>query len=502
VQAIRARVVRGLALALIVTGLLAAATVLGRLAAGDNPARALRSASALEFRKLLGPAGMDSWAAMFAASHRLGLGGALYADVLLLDNCKYQYPPAALLLMEALPHPAGQYVCSSDADLSAALEPRVWRFKPWIDLGSRLAWLATLWMTAVLMLRALVPARPMADAKAHGSILGRAALYGLVGALGLAFYPLVWGHVVGQIQVYLNLLMVAALWAVLAGRGLLAGVLIGLCCLFKPQYVVLLAWALLRREWRIGSGLAAVAAAGTGLALWRYGAAVHLEYIDFLRGLSRLGESYWANQSFNGLVHRWIEPSLGLQWADAGFASSADAMLPSPAFDWASAGFPAYHASVHAVTIATSLAILAVALWPVRAASTRLHRVLDLGVATAACTVASPVAWWHHYGAFFALFALALVALASGPARGRRVLAAALLLAYALLGSAMLRPELVFDGRLTALLGSHGLLGALLLIAVLLALRTRASSGHLDPADASPLDIARATDAKPEAVPT
>ncbi|MCW5632880.1 MAG: DUF2029 domain-containing protein [Rubrivivax sp.] len=492
--------VRALAGALALTFTIALATVLWRLAAGDDLKPALRAASALEARRLAGPSGLDSWGAMLSAAHRQRVGGPVYAAAMALDNCKYQYPPSALVLMELLPHPQGPHLCSRDAEAGAAAAGALahvhWPFKRWIDVSSQAALSATIVLSFVLLWRgtagrsdramAVHPAMPAAPT----SHVVAATLFVL---LGLTFFPLVWGHTLGQIQVHLNLVMTAALCALLAGRPALAGALLGLCCLFKPNYVLFAAWALLRREWRLAAALVLVAAAGHGVALARYGLGMHLEYLDFLRGLARLGESYWPNQSFMGLVLRWLDPASALQWADSAFGSSAAALRPPPAFDWAAAGFPDEVPGLPAAVTLSSLALLTFAFWPWRRrgpataspASTtstsdgRLERTLDLGIAIAAVTMASPIAWLHHYGVFFALFALALgaalrTAAADVVVLGRKAtLIVALAVAYLLLGNATLRAESVFTASWPGLAGSHGLLGGLLLMAVLWRLRWR-----------------------------
>ncbi|MBI5716281.1 MAG: DUF2029 domain-containing protein [Burkholderiales bacterium] len=513
-----------LLVALSITCGIAALTVLARLVAGDGLKPALRAASALEARKLPGPSGLDSWGAMLSAAHRQRGGGSVYAAAMALDNCKYQYPPAALLLMEVVPHPEGAHLCTRDAEAGAEVgaEPArpAWPAKRWIDLASQASLLATLALSLVLLRQALAACAPAQQAthrpEGGRSSIGGAGVAGLLAALGLSFFPLTWGHALGQIQVQLNLAMTAALCAMLAGRATLAGALLGLCCLFKPTYALFAAWALLRREWRLAAALLGVAAVGHGLALARYGLAVHLEYLEFLRGLGRVGESYWANQSLTGLLHRWLDPASALRWADAAFGSSARVQLAPPAFDWAAAGFPDEHAGVYVATVAFSLLLLGTAFWPVRgptpgrgpmpalipghAPSALLARTLDLGVAMAAITMASPIVWLHHYGSFFALFVLALAvalqrpggaansrpgAAAVAPAEavpaGRtaptsRTTLVALALAYAMAGSVVLRPEAIFADRLSGLLGSLGLVGALLLLWQLWRLR-RACTG-------------------------
>jgi hypothetical protein len=469
------RALRALAAALAITVVVALVTVLARLAAGDDLKPALRSASALEARKVFGPSGLDSWGAMLSAAHRQRAGGPVYAAAMGLDNCKYQYPPAALLLMEVLPHPGGPHLCARDAEAGEDPVHTAWPAKRWIDVASQLSLFATLGLGVVLLGQALAAGRPVPPAGGTPEAAPWAAA-ALVCVLGLTFFPLTWGHTLGQIQVQLNLAMTAALCAMLAGRSALAGALLGVCCLFKPTYALFAVWALMRREWRLAGALLGVAAVGHGIALVRYGLPLHLEYLDFLRGLGRVGESYWANQSLTGLLHRWLEPGAGLQWADSAFGSSARPQAALPAFDWAAAGFPDEHAGVYVATVAGSLLLLGAAFWPVQgpSATRPLARALDLGVVVAAITMASPIVWLHHYGSFFALFALALVAAIRGRHSGSTL--ALLALAYALLGSVLLRPEAVFTDRLGALLGSHGWAGGLLLMLLLWRLR-RAHAG-------------------------
>jgi hypothetical protein len=279
-----------------------------------------------------------------------------------------------------------------------------------------------------------------------------------------------------------------AFLAMLQGRAALAGVLIGLCCVYKPQYALLLAWAVLRREWRFGAGLLAVVAATTALAVGMYGWAVHLEYLQFLRGLAKVGEVFWANQSVNGLLNRWYETANPVEWADWGFASSAPMVIDrtQPYFAWDAAGFPSYHPVVHAGTVLSSALILGLgfllrwgqggarlALWPAQAlhpASDHAGRALDLAAVLMASTLASPIAWQHHYGPFFAAFALVLALRVRALERVRRPARDPVLwllgLAFALMAYGFLRVDLVFANPVRGLLGSHLWVGAMVLFAL------------------------------------
>jgi len=83
-----------------------------------------------------------------------------------------------------------------------------------------------------------------------------------VGATTLTFYPLMRAFRNGQIQTWAERGFALSLWALVAGRPATSGALAGLSCLVKPQWGLVLVWAVARREWRFASGFAVTAAAG------------------------------------------------------------------------------------------------------------------------------------------------------------------------------------------------------------------------------------------------
>lgn len=469
------RLVAALAFAVLSAGVFAAGVGALRLWAGDGFKQAATATSFIEFRHLRLSTGLDSWGPMFAAWNRLqahGGAGVLYADTLALDNCKFQYPPASLLVLELLPPPpAGQFVCSRDADLLRAVEDGAWGIKPWVDAAALLAVLATIAASAWILLSALRPAGapPARMAWQQGAVLGALCL-----GAGLVFHPLVWGYELGQVQVFINLAIALAVLAAMRGRPALAGALLGLCCLFKPQYAVILAWAAWRRQGRLAAGLLAVAGAGTLAAIALYGWAVHLEYLDFLRELARRSEAYWANQTVSGLVGRLLLTAEPLQWADSMFApADAAGSLGSDgwAFAWDAVGFPPYHPLVYRITVLSSLLIVGGALLGMRGTRTSADGLtLEIAIAVAAATIASPIAWHHHYGSFLPLLALAAGLLVRRP-QPPRLPVLLLGASFFLLANSLLRPELLFGNRLLGLLASNTLFGALMLLGVLVVLR-------------------------------
>lgn len=203
--------------------------------------------------------------------------------------------------------------------------------------------------------------------------------------VALCFYPLLKAWSLGQIQTFITVLVSGALLAWARGRTALAGVLLGLCCAIKPQWGVLLLWGALRGQWRF------VLAAGISLAalvvpaVLLYGLASFFDYLSVLSYIGKHGESFYANQSLNGLLHRWLGNGNNLKWVK-------DA-------------FPPYHAVVHVLTVLTSATLLGAMLWWRRR---RPAGPLDLGLAVLCLTMASPVAWEHHYGILLPLSALML----------------------------------------------------------------------------------------------
>jgi hypothetical protein len=311
---------------------------------------------------LTGRQGGDSWRGMLRAHEVASTAegrGALYAHTFFspdLQHDGYQYPPTALLVVSALDRANG-------AATESALRAITWLAIP---------------LTALLVFWIAGCER-------------RLALLGLAAALAatLVFYPVMRAYRNGQIQTWLTAAFAASLLAFVSGRPATSGGLVGLACLVKPQWSLVLVWAGLRREWRFAGGFAAAAGAGLGTALLLYGVAPFIDYAGVLRFLARHGEAFFPNQSVNGLLHRLLFNGDNLTWAPQWIAH-----------------FPPFHPLVYAGTLATSALLLGIALIPPRAREG--DRALDYALMALAATIASPIAWEHHYGILLPIFALLL----------------------------------------------------------------------------------------------
>ena len=128
----------------------------------------------------------------------------------------------------------------------------------------------------------------------------------LVALLGLTFLPLVNAYCLGQMQTLINCALIASAFLWMRDRRVVPGVLVGLTCLLKPQASLFFLWGLLRRQWSFSASLCTVVALGAALSVAVFGWHNHVAYLQVVHFLSRHGDSFAANQSWNGLAHRLL----------------------------------------------------------------------------------------------------------------------------------------------------------------------------------------------------
>jgi hypothetical protein len=417
------------------------AIAVGLVLAGLGVHDATRATAYRQSIAVLKPNRSDSWEpmALVLQRHRLDPSFDLY-KAFLEDNVKFQYPPSSLLLLLPLSDAALAGMRASEPDAAEPMDAKA--------ILSSLAVLLTIACSALIFVGQL--GTRLSDLRRPTSSV--LLVLALAGFVGLTFYPLQRGHQLGQVQVYIGLLVAVGLLAYVLGYKAFAGACIGLCCLIKPQYAVLAVWAVLRGERRFVAGLVGSAAPGLLFALAHFGWSNHLRYLEVLSVLSRQGEAYWPNQSVNGVLNRFLENG--------------------SAIEFTARSFPSYMPFVHYATLLSSLALLALALWPGRRGKRAAELLpLDLGLAVVCATIASPVAWEHHYGTFLPVFALAVPVIMRALPVGSAT-APLLLVSYTLVANAMLRPEILFANRFTGLIGAHLFWGALTFFALLLAMRS------------------------------
>lgn len=363
----------------------------------------------------------DSWMPMRKAYEwvRHPHQGTLYREIFFNQHIKFQYPPSSLLVFAI---PDAFHVTVTDRALN------------WIG------WLA-------------VPASAMATGAIAYHAAARQSLpfrWGCAVATGLAvfsFHSVMWAFSLGQIQAWVNAWFAFAALAWLTGRDRTAGALIGLICLFKPQFGLFVLWGALRGRWQFVGGLAVVVAAGLALSLAWFGWANHVDYLSAISFMNRHGEAYYPNASVNGVMNRLLSN-------DDPFTVNKQA-------------FPPFHPLAYYLSLATSLMFVAMALFVRRSKA----RTADFMAAAILFTIASPIAWTHHLGILPPVFAF----LAACLIHRRHSIAPAVTLAAAYLMSAFFIPPMPgFSGGWISLVYALPLAGALVCMGMLLATETYA----------------------------
>ena len=387
-------------------------------------------------RAVLGGQSMiDSWLPMGNALQvwRSPAGQDIYAKVFFAPGDAYQYPPAALFFAMML-----------DAKPAPVPTP--------LETFTLFAALAVVALSTAYVFERMMTLRGFE----LGSPWQRALRWIFVAALSLTFYPVVRAFELGQAQLWIDALFAAALAAWLARRPALSGVLVGAICLLKPQLSLLLIWGIIRKQWSFAGAIAAFCAVTFGISLIYFGLQNHLSYLKVLSVLSQHGESVYPNQSVNGLLGRLMslqdpESFNNLKWRES---------------------LPPYHPLIYWGTMISSILILLPALlW--RSDNDLIQRTLDLCTMALSATIASPIAWNHHYGVVFPIFAVALIG-----AWGRWG-AVALIAASYVVASHFLPFTGEFARSKLNVIQSYLFFAMLVLLVVLYELRARSSPAHV-----------------------
>lgn len=338
----------------------------------------------------------DSWRFMIRAYEEFHYADPepIYPAIFFGEEHKFQYPPTSLLLLEA-----GLAV---DRALHGGASVR-----GLLAILNALSWLSVLALV-YCSIRITLPSGAPAGRERFDAIVRAGAIFALV----LIYYPVLDGYELGQVQTLISALFAGAVWRWLGGGFASAGALVGVACLFKPQYSVIVLWAALRRHRRFTAGALVVVAAGAAASVALFGLENHLDYAKVLGFIGARGELYTNNHSVNGVLNR-------LRWPD------------DPAiFEFTRHTFPNFDPVVFWGTFWSWVGSTAFSLaWRARGPEPRAS-VTELMLVTAVCTIVSPVAWRHHYGVLVPIYAL-LAATADDAAHPRRLRAA--LLASAIL---------------------------------------------------------------------
>ena len=396
----------------------------------------------------------DSWFVMDLARDRLAQfpDQLIYHHITVNEHNMFMYPLTSLLVYEPL----------------KLLPTLGFNSDFWLNVTALALFLVAVAIAAYLFVSYLAR---YTDLLKGGDATERLIVFALAAVLAIRYVPLVEAVDLGNIQSYLNGFFVIAFLFWLQGRKALAGICVGLICVIKPALAIFLIWAVLRREWRFTAWFVGTGAAFLIGAVIAYGIADNLDYMSALSVASQ-GAALFSNQTINGLLNRLMENGPITRQEAWGGAEWGKGEL----FYYAP-----YNLAVYIGTLISSAALMLGALfWRWREHKRAPN--IDFLIAGLSFTMASPLAWSHHYGGTIVMFAIGfpLALAARGMGRGWVI---ALVAAFVLMGERFEVPDAWAHTPLNIFM-SIGLFGALILLCCLYKLRHELARSPQAAADA------------------
>jgi hypothetical protein len=148
-----------------------------------------------------------------------------------------------------------------------------------------------------------------------------------------------------------------------------------------------LIWGILRKQWSFTLGFVAASLLGLIVSISLIGFADHVNYLSVLSFISKHGETFYTNQSMNGVLNRLL--------------------FNAPILNFNHNSFPPYNPWVYLGTILSSIALISAALFLPMLRSEK-GSIADFSIIALTSTIASPIAWEHHYGILLPIYAFLL----------------------------------------------------------------------------------------------
>ncbi len=309
---------------------------------------------------LTGYASTDSWDPMsdaLAYLHKFP-DKLLYTELFFDQKIKFQYPPSSLLLLEIF-------------------SIKFMNIISWISI------VLMVWWNIILFQRA--SANDPAQTTEAGDEKKPIWRYVAIGGLSLMFFPVVTSYTLGQLQTLITFFGATALVCWQSGNKKLAGVFLGLASILKPHWGLVFLWGMMRKQWGMVIAGLSVVFVLVMTSVVMYGIGHYFDYLKVISFLGKHGESFFRNHSVNGLVNRML-----FNGDNQVFSGNS---------------FPPYNPIVYFSTLITSLVLIFSSLfW--RYKKSNQVGVLDLSIVLLSLTIASPIAWDHHYGILLSIFAV------------------------------------------------------------------------------------------------
>lgn len=305
----------------------------------------------------------DSWDPMHIASDywdKHNTNGRIYTDNLIAQNIRFQYPPVTLFI----PQFVNQLNISNNVFYAACTYLFI--------------------LITALSLFKIVQCSMVGHMQSR--LPWKEQLYLFLGLLALTvlYFPILQGAVFGNIQIWLNALFAISLICMIKNKYLWVGVLIGLAATVKPQFGLLLVWAMFRKNWSFMKGFLLACGLITLVGVIAFSIENHIDYLNALRYLSQHGESYHHNQSLNGLLNRM-------------FGVASPDLYNNLSLIYLYQPFPPYNPWVYFPTLISSVLIIGLCLL-VKRPATQEATLVDYCLMSLGLTLASPITWIYHYG--------------------------------------------------------------------------------------------------------
>lgn len=316
--------------------------------------------------------GVDSWYPMLEAfkSHEASPEKLIYENVFFEKKIKFQYPLSSLLVFE----------------LANALKINLAS----VTYGLNMLCLASCLLIPLLLYKIYTVQFESRRENQVISKTNRLFIFLMCILVTLFSYPLQFSVYIGQVQAIITCMVALIMLCFHLNKLKFVGVLIGICAAIKPHLGILLIWAALRRQWNVVISAFITLCILYGFSIYIYGFENVIEYQKVLVFLTEHGESYSRNQSINGLVNR--------------------ALMNGNNLEWLGNFFPSFNPYVYKSTLLSSLFFLSIAVfWRYKSKPS----IDDLGIVLVCITMASPIAWEHHYAILLPILISLLVSLSN-----------------------------------------------------------------------------------------